>query len=63
MVKIMKKICECKYKDLQVGDYFRIKREKGNGTYCKKEFSFYDVVDHKEYRKLWGGTMCIKVEL
>lgn len=59
----MTKICEIKYKDLKVGDYFRIKREKGKGTYCKKEFSFYDIVDNKEYRRLWGGTMCIKVEL
>lgn len=59
----MKKVCEIKYKDLKVGDYFRIKREKGKETYCKKEFSFYDIVDKREYRKLWGGTMCIKVEL
>lgn len=59
----MEKICEMKYQELQVGDYFRIKREHGKETYCKKEFSFYDIVSHQEYPRLWGGTMCIKVEL
>lgn len=59
----MVKICECKYKDLKVGDFFRIKREKGKDTYCKREYSFVDITSGIEYRKLWGGTTCIKVEL
>lgn len=59
----MTKICEIKYKDLKVGDLFRIKREKGKDTYCKQEYFFYDISNPKlSYRKLWGGTICIKVE-
>ena len=37
-IKIMKKICECKYKELNVGDYFRIKREKEREHIVRKSF-------------------------
>lgn len=53
-----------KYKDLKVGETFRIVRDRPGGIYVKKEYWFEDVTNSKlAFRPLWGGTHCEVVKL
>lgn len=53
-----------KYKDLEIGETFRIVRDRPGGIYVKKEYWFEDVANSKlAFRPLWGGTHCEVVKL
>ena len=53
-----------KYKDLKVGECFRIVRDRPGGIYIKKEYWFEDVNNPKlAYHPLWGGTHCEVINL
>ena len=53
-----------KYKDLKIGECFRIVRDRPGGIYIKKEYWFEDVANPKmAFRPLRGGTHCEVVKL
>lgn len=53
-----------KYKDIKVGEIFRIVRDRAGGIYVKKEYWFEDATNSKlAFRPLWGGTHCEVIKL